>query len=398
MKNLSKKTLALVLALLICLGACPAFADDRTTDSYYYGGTGQDTIYDITPLPDGNLLLNGYTQLGRGELQQLTGKGHPTRAWLLCLAPDGSILWEVIDKTEGTTRYVTPIVTTAGEIAVLFYNSPSQVTTEIAIHFFSLAGETLRKVSLPLEAGLVEGRMTDGFVFYDWEKGYMIADLSGNLRQIGINKENRIVASGVADMIPYGDGWVVSGRTHHPEAKNGFDWDSAIGCFDKDGQLLWHFVHAEPGGDFSRVHLQPDGTLLVNWMLRDQESGEVVESRMICLDQDGQLLWEKPIPKEVFGTFTATGEGWVFAKHWMEKTYTFIQFTLVGTDGQIQQQWQAEKRRDTLYGSDLVTWNGEAWFHADTERQSNRVNDRQDEMELQDAMLIRVKDCQPLNN
>ena len=51
-----------------------------------------------------------------------------------------------------------------------------------------------------------------------------------------------------------------------------------------------------------------------------------------------------------------------------------------------------------LYGSDLVTWNGEAWFHADAERQNNRVNDRQDEMELQDAMLIRVKDCQPLKN
>ena len=97
MKNLYRKTLALLLALMICLGACPAFADDRTTDSYYYGGTGQDTVYEATPLPDGNLLLNGYTQLGRAGQAQLTGKGHPTRAWLLCLAPDGSILWEVID-------------------------------------------------------------------------------------------------------------------------------------------------------------------------------------------------------------------------------------------------------------------------------------------------------------
>lgn len=399
MKNVKKRVLALVLALLI--GVCPAFADDRTQDTYYYGGTGQDTIYDVTPLPNGSLLLNGYTQLGRGDQPQLTGGGHPTRAWLLCLAPDGSILWEAIDETEGTTRYITPILTSAGEIAVLFYNSPSQVNTEIAIHFFSLEGDKLRKVSLPLEAGLVEGRMTDGFVFYDWEKGYMTADLNGNLQYIGISKENRLIITGVDGMVPYGDGWVAAGRNprakHEATAENPFVQSSAVIHYHRDGEIAWLFSSPELSqGTFSNAQLQPDGTLLFNWYRSDEETGEVQESRMVCLDADGNLLWEKPIPKEIYGEFAVTDEGWVFSKQWMEKTYAFIQFTLVDTDGQIQQQWQAEKRRDMLYGGEMFTWNGEAWFHADAERQSNRVNDRQDEMELQDAMLIRVKDCQPL--
>lgn len=392
MKNLSQKTLAMVLAVLICLGACPAFADDRTQDTYYYGGTGQDTVYNVTPLPDGNLLLNGYTQLGRGDLKQLTGKGHPTRAWLLCLAPDGSILWEVIDKTEGTTRYVTPIVTTAGEIAVLFYNSPSQVTTEIAIHRYSLEGELKEKIALPLEVGLVEGRMTDGFVFYDWEHGYMTADLAGTVQRINISKADRIIGSGVDAMVPYGDGWVIAGRTNNEDA------GEAIAHFNKEGKVVWYYTTPELAeGFFVGPEVQTDGNLVLNWYKLNKETGETQESRMLCLAADGSPLWELNIPSEARGNFTVTKDGFVFAKQRMEKTYTFIQFTLVGADGQVQQQWQAEKRRDMLYGSDLVTWNGEAWFHADAERQSNRVNDRQDEMELQDAMLIRVKDCQPLD-
>ena len=82
----------------------------------------------------------------------------------------------------------------------------------------------------------------------------------------------------------------------------------------------------------------------------------------------------------------------------MEKTYTFIQFTLVGMDGQIRQQWQAEKRQDMFYGANMLTWNGEAWFHADAEREANRVNDRQSDLELQDTMLVRVADCPVIEN
>lgn len=391
MKNLHKKALALLLTVMICLGVCPSFADDRTADTYYYGGTGQDTVYDVTPLPNGNLLLNGYTQLGRADQAQLKGGGHPTRAWLVCLTPDGSILWEAIDETEGTTRYVTPIVTTAGEIAVLFYNSPSQVNTELAIHFFSLEGELLRKISLPLEAGLVEGRMTDGFVFYDWEKGFTVAELNGNLRALEVAKEERIIGFGTAAMVPYDDGWVIAG---HTQSENRIQM---VACFDANGKRVWSFTTPElSSGFFYGPCLQNDGTLLFNWCKANAETGDVLESRMICLDKNGQLLWEKPIPKEISGPFAITDEGWVFARHWMEKTYTFIQFTLVGFDGQLQKQWQAEKRREMFYGASMFTWNGEAWFHTDTERQSNRVNDRQDEMELQDVMLIRVEDCKPV--
>lgn len=389
---MKRRIVALLLLAAFCACAVlPAVADEKTADSLYIGGTGQDTIYEATPLPNGNLLLTGYTQLGRNGREMVTGAPRQTRAWLVCLAPDGSILWEALDETEGTTRYVTPLLTSGGEIAVLFYNAPSQVTTEAAIHIYSMDGELTKKVPLPLEVGLVEGRMTDGFVFYDWERGYMAADLNGTVRLLETQKADRVTGSGTASLVPYKDGWVVAGRSRDEDA------GQVVAYFNRDGKRVWSFTTPElVEGFFSIPQLQKDGTLLVNWMLPDVESGEVLQSRMICLDENGGLLWEKALPTEACGPFTTTDEGWVFTRKWMEKTYTFIRFYLVGEDGQMKAVRQAEKRRDTLYGGDIFTWNGEVWFHADAEREANRINDRQTDLELQDAMLVRMADCQPV--
>lgn len=389
---MKRRIVALLLLAALC--ACtvlPAMADEKTADSLYIGGTGQDTIYEATPLPNGNLLLTGYTQLGRNGREMVTGAPRQTRAWLVCLAPDGSILWEALDETEGTTRYVTPLLTSGGEIAVLFYNAPSQVTTEAAIHIYSMDGELLKKVPLPLEVGLVEGRMTDGFVFYDWEKGYMTADLNGTVRLLETPKADRVVGSGVASLVPYKDGWVIAGRSRDEDA------GQVVAHFNRDGKRVWSFTTPElVEGFFSIPQLQKDGTLLVNWMRLDMESGDVLQSRMICLDENGGQLWEKTLPTEARGPFAVTDEGWVFTQQWMEKTYSFIRFYLVGEDGQMKEVRQAEKRRDTLYGGDIFQWNGEIWFHADAEREANRINDRQTDLELQDAMLVRMADCQPV--
>lgn len=143
----------LLIALLLPALLCPAaLADDQTVDTWYFGGTGQETFYEATPLPNGRLLLNGSTQLGRNGQDQLPFASREKRAWLLCLNPDMSIAWEVIDDAEGTTRYVVPQVLADGRIAVLYYNSPSQVTEAVAIRYFTQDGEPAGEVSLPATA------------------------------------------------------------------------------------------------------------------------------------------------------------------------------------------------------------------------------------------------------
>ena len=83
----------LLIALLLPALLCPAaLADDQTADTWYFGGTGQETFYEATPLPNGCLLLNGSTQLGRKGQEQLPFASGERRAWLLCLNPDMSIV------------------------------------------------------------------------------------------------------------------------------------------------------------------------------------------------------------------------------------------------------------------------------------------------------------------
>ncbi|MBR4067257.1 MAG: hypothetical protein IKK08_01370 [Clostridia bacterium] len=386
---MKRKIIAALLVAVLCIAsALPAVADDRTADTWYFGGSGQDTVYDATPLPNGNLLLEGYTQLGRNGREMVTGKPHQTRAWLVCLAPDGSILWEVTDETEGTTRYVSPVITTAGDIAVLFWNSPGQVNTELAIHLYGMDGVLKKKIPLPVDIGLTEGIMTDGFVFYDYEKGYTAVDTEGNIRKLEIQKSDAVITSNTASMKPYGDGWVASGRTRDEDAAQ------VVARFDANGKPVWRYTTPELAqGWFSDPQIMSDGTILVHWQMRDAETHTVTESRMLCLDENGTLLWEKQLPKDVYGGFVATDEGWIFFRDWMEKTYAFVRFTLVGEDGTVKEVRQAEKRREMLYGQEMFFWNGEAWLHADAEREQNRINDRQTDLELQDCSLIRVKDC-----
>lgn len=71
----------LLIALLLPALLCPAaLADDQAADTWYFGGTGQETFYEATLLPNGCLLLNGSTQLdgtGRSSCPSLREKGAP---------------------------------------------------------------------------------------------------------------------------------------------------------------------------------------------------------------------------------------------------------------------------------------------------------------------------------
>ena len=115
---------------------------------------------------------------------------------------------------------------------------------------------------------------------------------------------------------------------------------------------------------------------------------------LLCLDQDGALLWELPVPTGIGTAFAPVDEGYVFCRTWQEKTYTHARFTLVDKNGQVVEVRDAQPRREEFSGEIMFTWNGEAWFLTNAERSSNRTNDRQDELELVDAALIRVSACE----
>ena len=369
----------LLIALLLPALLCPAaLADDQTADTWYFGGTGQETFYEATPLPNGCLLLNGSTQLGRNGQDQLPFASREKRAWLLCLNPDMSIAWEVIDDAEGTTRYVVPQVLADGRIAVLYYNSPSQVTEAVAIRYFTQDGEPAGEVSLPATAPfeLPGDRCAGGYVFSGYEVDAQYADESG-VNTLPDAGETSVKSPATRSVLATADGQIVCGFFMVEGERH-----AAVAYVDASGVERWRFSPDEYAtGNFGIPCLQKDGSIVFLWSHTDPDTRETTAMSLLCLDQDGTLLWELPVP-------------YVFCRTWSEKTYTHARFTLVDLNGQVVEMRDAQPRREEFSGEIMFTWNGEAWMLTNAERSSNRVNDRQDELELVDAALIRVSACE----
>lgn len=382
----------LLIALLLPALLCPAaLADDQTADTWYFGGTGQETFYEATPLPNGCLLLNGSTQLGRNGQDQLPFASREKRAWLLCLNSDMSIAWEVIDDAEGTTRYVVPQVLADGRIAVLYYNSPSQVTEAVAIRYFTQDGEPAGEVSLPANAPfeLPGDRCAGGYVFSGYQVDTQFADESG-INTLPDAGEISVKSLAKRSVLATADGQMICGFFTVERERH-----AAVAYVDATGAERWRFSPYEyAAGNFGIPCLQKDGSIVFLWSRADPDTRETTAMSLLCLDQDGALLWELPVPTDIGTEFTPVDGGYVFCRTWQEKTYTHARFTLVDPNGQVVEVRDAQPRREEFSGEIMFTWNGEAWFLTNAERSSNRVNDRQDELELVDAALIRVNACE----
>lgn len=379
--------LALMLLTLLCSAA---LADDQTADTSYFGGQGQDMVYDATPLPNGCLLLNGYTHPSRAGQEGMDGR--QTRAWLLCLNPDMSIAWEVIDTAEGTTRYVVPQVLPDGRISVLYYNSPSQVTEEVAIRYFTQDGAPAGEVSLPAEPPfeLPGDRCADGYLFSVSDTGSVFAN-ENELRSLPPEQEIAFIGKSTDSVLATGDGQIIVGT------KRGAERRAAVAYIDAEGNERWCFSpddYAE--GVFACPFLLEDGSLIFSWSLPVSETNETAQMRILCLDGDGSLLWERPMPADAGPDFTPVDGGYVLCRCWLEKTYMRIRFTQVDPSGQVTGMWEAEPRKENGFGEKLFTWNGSAWLLTNVERQSQRENDRQEASELQDVALIRMDACEPV--
>lgn len=371
---------ALLTVLLLISLAIPALAHERVGSVYYFGGDYQDTIYEPTVLPNGCLLLNGYRQQApSNELYR------ETRAWLLCLKPGGEVAWEYLDDARGTTRYVLPIVQADGRITVLFYNSPSQVTEEVAIHSFSQDGELLSKTPLPRELELTCGRMADGYLFGNTSDGYVLANESG-VSKLATGGEGSVNFNGGPSVLPTEDGCISLSFLH---SKNADSRISVIVRMDAQGHELWRFSSDEfAKGSFRRGILLENGDLLCLW---DDVAAE--RRCLLRLNASGELVWQRDVPWDLGSNMTPCEEGFVFVSTWQKKTFTHIRFTLINEQGEVTEIRESEPLKDDAYGCRAFSWQGEVWYTGGHTRNEKRVNDRQDSLELEDVALVRMKDC-----
>lgn len=88
-----KAILIFCMSFALALAILPACALAAPAESpIILGGTGDDVCYDTLLLPNGNLILSMSSGGGRNGEPEYDENVH--KVWLLCLAPDGSTVWE----------------------------------------------------------------------------------------------------------------------------------------------------------------------------------------------------------------------------------------------------------------------------------------------------------------
>lgn len=238
---MNKRFILWICCVLLILVPCQGMAEDSTQPKEIALGRAI-TMTDPLPLSNGNLMILAGWQEG-GE--------HPADSWLICLTPDGDILWEV------------QVETTHGDLL-----REDTDGTVLVCHLYD--GNTVKQ--------LRRYAVTDGAVV--WESARITLTSAqtvkynekNDIREYVSLLDDRIFRETVHD----------SSTTTRPRYCQLENWE---------GQVLWRFDDIQTG---LSVHYGlkslPQGTLLtgVNY---DRDAAEMVA---LLVDDEGHILWQYP--------------------------------------------------------------------------------------------------------
>ena len=115
---------------------------------------------------------------------------------------------------------------------------------------------------------------------------------------------------------------------------------------------------------------------------------------LLCLDQDGHAFVGAARAHRHRNRVYAGGRRLCILPHLVGKDVHACPLHAGGPQRPGRGGARRPAAQEEFSGEIMFTWNGEAWMLTNAERSSNRVNDRQDELELVDAALIRVSACE----
>ena len=142
-RGLCRFLCTLLCALLLCTCAL-AESGDAHGQVFLFGGSHEEHVYrDMLVLPNGNMLFCCTTDAPpEGQKREV----FLSKAWLLCLTPEGDVAWEKFFGEPGTQNVAfSPILLADGRIAVKFHSSKQQNMFYAGVKYFSQEGELLEE-------------------------------------------------------------------------------------------------------------------------------------------------------------------------------------------------------------------------------------------------------------
>lgn len=247
-----KRFLMYCIAAVLLLGLLPACALAVTAESpIILGGTEDDACYGTLSLPNGNLIVSMSSGGGRDGTSAYPGNVH--KAWLVCLAPDGSTVWEVSFGAAANGSYTSvqfPALNDDGTFSGVLRYSISQFP------------QYRQEITLSLSDGSILAEGEQVFSTMETEK------INKNYYKNG--------------------GYTIMEEIHDCDATC---QPRTLHLIGPDGNELWT-LDAVAGGmrhiaDFVQTE---QGTILYG---RDESSGDVIEDSgtVMLVDASGTILW-----------------------------------------------------------------------------------------------------------
>jgi hypothetical protein len=257
-----------------------------------YGGAGDDGCRGIVQTTDGNFVLMGYNgSNGFGGYDVLAIK----------IDPNGNQLWSAIVGDTYLQEGFAISATNDGGVVITGYTKTFDISDVYTIKldqygsliWTSIIGYTFKQWGASIiqtkDGGYLITGITD--VGSDWDPDFntLILKLNsvGNLVWIkhfgGVYTEEGRGITEIED-----SSFVIVGKTN----SFGGEYESLIGRFSKDGNLLWMKIIGSPNDDIANsVDNSVDGTLIVGGQTNTNQFGS--QSFLMKLDYSGNLIWQK---------------------------------------------------------------------------------------------------------
>ena len=385
-----KRMIFCLLSIVLLLALTSACAQNITAESpIILGGTGDDSLHGFLSLPNGNIILSIASNGGRDG--EATYPGLTRKAWLICLAPDGSTVWENEfgdDHTGGYTIFSQLILGDNDSFTGMVSYSISQYSQYRQMMTFSTIDGSL------LQSGerIMESMETDNiYRTFTTSQGYRIASETHNFNT---NLKPRILRlldnggkqlwefnaseNGISHMeqfIPVSQGTLLFGRDNVADSINS---NAVAMLINNSGAVVWdyQFNNGSRCGFQSGI-IDSEGRFIIMGTVRGDpilnEDGRAVGFEdntsllLTCLDvTTGETIFEKTlqmadrrIPSdqiiEYDGRYILCGAG---------ENYNTIEYQALDHDGMLLQHWSDGYPEYGLFGARFFLWNGKLWAKA----------------------------------
>lgn len=388
------KRIVLALAVAILLFTTLTALGEGRPAAIRLGGTGDDHLTTAVPLENGNLLLAMSSQGGRnGQAEHPQGA---RKMWLLCLAPNGSPLWETEYGHEKGSSWFYGLTVDGGSVTGALRHSIDDSMQYTQRRTYSLAdgallweGEKADPSKLDRNVKIYEyplGPLLFEQEVHDYEatcepRFYRLRDAGGgelwcvDAKEVGLSNQE--------GQLRFGESTLLWGRQWNYES--GSSQLVAL-RIDDGGNLLWRASLTDiEDGLFRDGLLDSRGRMVLTGIsrsaMRVSSEGyglgyEDQKQLLVCMDAaTGEQLWRHEnglVSDEVLpiDDILQVEAGYLLAG--VGLNHMGSAFELLDFDGNSLARWSTVLPETVSYGQTLFHWKGETWVGTSIEEDGTR--------------------------